>query len=234
MFHGEPAHVRAGPARSGRAEFAERALSQSRFGTFRPRAGVPNRRVCKYALAFALAAGLSGCAGGAPTDSFDLSASTTGAAARAPKGQLVVAEPLATSPTDSDRIVVRPTPDTVATLKGAQWVERLPRLVQTRIVQSFENARLLRSVGRPDSKIEADYTLSPEIRRFDIDIASAEAVVEISIKLVREKNGRILAARIFATRAPASANSGASAAAALDQALGEALAQIVAWTAARL
>ena len=185
-------------------------------------------------LALAVALALGGCGGGAAPESFDLSASAAAGVARAARGQLVIVEPVATAPTDSDRIIVRPTPDTVATLKGAQWVERLPRLLQTRLVQSFENARMLRSVGRADAKIQADYSLASEIRRFEIDVASAEAVVEISAKLVVERSGRIAAARIFTARAPGSAGNGAAAAAALDQALGQALREIVAWAAASL
>ena len=129
--------------------------------------GSPGRRFRAIALVVACAALLAACGGGAPLDTFDLSALPGGGAARAPRGQLVVAEPLTTSPLDSDRVIVRPTPDTVATLKGAQWTDRLPRLVQTRLVQSFENSRLLRSVARPEAKIQADAALTSDIRRFD-------------------------------------------------------------------
>lgn len=151
-------------------------------------------------------------------------------AARA-RGQLVIELPAATSPADSDRIVVRPTPDTVATLKGAQWAENLPRLVQTRLLQSFENARLLRAVGRPGEGVDATRTLTSEIRRFDIDIANTEAVVEVAVKIIAPSTGRILAARIFSAQAPAPKADGPGAARALDQALGEVMRQIVAWGA---
>ena len=207
-------------------------MSSSEPGIDRPRAGTPGARL--RWLALALAATLAGCGGGEPLESFDLSAVRAASLPRAPRGQLVVYEPGAIAPTDSDRLIVRPTPDTVATLKGAQWVERLPRLVQTRLVQSFENARLVSSVSRPEGKIQADMTLSSEIRRFDIDIAAGEAVVEISVKPVSERSGRIRAARIFSVHTPGSAKDGVAAAAALDQALGQALRQIVAWTAQNL
>lgn len=206
-------------------------MRKTKSGGCRPVAGVPDGRFPRLLTAAALALLLQGCGGSAP-ESFDLSAVRAGAAGAA-HGQLVVNEPLATAPGDSDRIIVRPTPDTLAALKGAQWVERLPRLVQTRMVQSFENSRLLASVGRPDAKIQATMSLSSEIRRFEIDVGAGEAIVEISVKLIAERSGRIAAARIFTASAPGSAASGTAAAAALDQALGEALRQIVVWTAAR-
>jgi cholesterol transport system auxiliary component len=181
----------------------------------------------------ALAAPLAGCASSVPA-TFDLSATPSARPARALRAQVAVTEPIATAPADSDRIVVRPTPDTVATLKGAQWAERLPRLIQTRLLQSFENARLQRSVTRPDGRVVAQYALNTEIRRFDMDLSRGEAVVEISARLVEEGAGRIAAARVFAVRLPVAGEDGPAAAAALDAALGDVMGQIVLWTAGRL
>ena len=111
-------------------------------------------------------------------------------------------------------------------------IERLPRLLQTRLLQSFENARLLRFVSRPDGRVVAQYSLNTEIRRFDMDLSRGEAVVEISVKLVEEGAGRIAAAKIFNARAPVAGDDAAPAA--LDAALGEVMGQIVLWTAGRV
>ena len=184
------------------------------------------------AAALALVLPLAGCASGPPA-TFDLSAAAAKRPLRALGAQVAVTEPVATAPVDTDRIVVRPTPDTVALLKGAQWAERLPRLMQTRLLQSFENARLLRFVSRPDGRVVAQYSLNTEIRRFDMDLSRGEAVVEISVTLVEEGAGRIAAAKIFSARTPA-ADDGPSAAAALDAALGDVRGQIVMGTAGRV
>lgn len=180
----------------------------------------------------ALALLLAGCAS-APDATFDLSAAPSQKPLRALPGQVSVQEPMATAPIDSDRIVVRPTPDTLAALKGAQWAERLPRLVQTRLLQSFENARLMRFVGRPDGRFVAQFSLSAEIRRFDVDLSAGEAVVELSVRLVEEGAGRVVAAKIFSARKPAASADGPNAAAALDAALGDVMGEIVVWTATR-
>jgi len=176
---------------------------------------------------------LAGCASGAAV-TFDLSARQSAKPLRAPVGQVVVTEPVATAPTDSDRIVVRPTPETVAVLPGVQWAEPLPRLVQTRLLQSFENARLSRSVSRPDGRVLAQYALTAEIRRFDMDASFGEAVVEISVKLVEQGSGRIVAAKLFSSRLSSVGVDGPSAALALDAALGDVMGQIVVWTAGRV
>ena len=189
-------------------------------------------RMQVWALAMALVLPLAGCASG-PDATFDLSAALFGKPVRALRGPLAINEPVATSPADSDRIVVRPTPDTLAAIKGAQWAEPLPRLVQTRLLQSFENARLQRSVSRPDGRVAAHYSLNTEIRRFDLDLSRGEAVVEISARLVEEGAGRIAAAKIFSARLQAAGEDGASAALALDAALADVMGQIVLWTAGR-
>ena len=200
----------------------------NRCNTGRPSGGRAMRLFGLSFLAF-----LAACSAG-PVATFDLSAAPEGKPVRKARGQVVVSEPSASAPTDGDRIVVRPAGDSVATLKGAQWSERLPHLVQTRLVQSFENARMLTAVGRADSRITAPYALTTEIRRFEIDVARGEAVVEISAKLVAEQSGHITAAQVFSAAVPGSASDGATAVAALDAALGSVMSQIVVWTAARI
>lgn len=185
----------------------------------------------KIALA-ALLSGLAGCGGGSVPETFDLTAPAGFLSARVPRGQLVVAEPAATLPVDSDRIVIRTGPEAVAYLTGAQWADRLPRLVQTRLIVAFENARALKSVGRPG--LSADNNLTSEIRRFEVDVTTGEAIVELSVKLVGDKSGRIRAAKIFTARQPAPSKGPAAMAAALDLAMAICLREIVLWTAGQI
>lgn len=185
------------------------------------------------ALAAACGLLLAGCGGGAAPQTFDLSAAPAPVGARALRGQLAVAVPVSDQARDSDRIVVRPAPDTIAYLTGAQWAESLPRLVQGRLVQTFENARLLKSVGRASERITAEHVLLTDIRSFDLDTARSVAVVEITAKLVNAQ-GRIVAAEVFSAETPGAASSGQVAASALDAALGQVMGRIVAWTASRI
>ena len=189
-------------------------------------------RVTPRHAAFGALLILAGC-GGSALDTYGLSAPRDGLAGRSSSRQMAVIEPVATSPYDSERIVVRTGPEAVAYLKGAQWVDRLPRLVQTMMIQSFENARLLRSVGRPGERFVADTSLTSEIRRFEIDVTTNEAVVELSARVVAEGSGRIVAARIFTAREPGSAADGKAASAALDQAFDRVLREMVAWSSGR-
>ncbi|HUZ68061.1 MAG TPA: ABC-type transport auxiliary lipoprotein family protein [Beijerinckiaceae bacterium] len=196
------------------------------------RLGAIGGRRAAFALAGALV--LAGCATASPPATFDLSAPRQGFAAPRAKGILVVEEPSASAPDDSDRIVVRTGPDSIAFLRGAQWVDSLPNLVQARLIESFENAHLIRSVARPSDSVAADYKLITSVRRFDITAGSGEAVVQISAKLADDHSGRVLAGKIFTGQALGSAGQGASATHALDEALAQVMKQIVAWSAERM
>lgn len=187
------------------------------------------RRVAIWAGAIAVSLALASC-GGSAMETFNLNAPREGLAGRA-GAQIVVAPPAATSPFDGDRLVVRAANGSFAYVKDAQWVDTLPRLLQARMIQTFDNTSALRTVARPGDGVVAALALNTEIRRFEIDAGRGEAVVEISAKLVAAVSGRIVAARVFSARAPGSAGQGASASAALDAAGQDALRQIVNWAA---
>jgi ABC-type uncharacterized transport system auxiliary subunit len=87
------------------------------------------------------------------------------------RGKLVIAEPTTLAVLDFDKIVVRPAPGEAAQFSDAQWEGRLPKLVQARILQSFENASRLRAVAQPADKISADFKLVMDIRAFELSVA---------------------------------------------------------------
>lgn len=188
-----------------------------------------NRLLLRFSLAaILLAPAVGGCGGAAPL-TFDLmalpAAGRTATTARA----IVVTEPVGIQPFEADRIIVREPGGGLSFLGGGQWADRLPRLIQTRMIQSLENAGRLRSVSRPGDKIVADYQLISEIRAFDIAAGSGEAVVDLSAKLIAEGTGKVAAARIFTARVPVTKVDAATGARALDQALGTVLADLVGW-----
>lgn len=177
----------------------------------------------------ALLAALGGCGGGATPLTFDLAAlpgqPRAGGAARS----LVVSEPVGLQPMEADRIIVRERGGSLSFLGGGQWADRLPRLIQTRIIQSLENTGRLRSVSRPGDKIPSEYLLVSEIREFDIDSGSGEAVVDLSAKLIAEGSGRVVNARVFTARVPVPKVDAQTAATGLDAALSQVLGDLVRW-----
>jgi cholesterol transport system auxiliary component len=182
------------------------------------------------ALTLCLAACAGSVFGPDPVPTFDLTAPRLVHAETAARGQLVVSEPSALSILDSDRIVVRSAGDQVAHLANAQWSDRLPRLLQSRLVEALENAGHARPVGTPDDRFSADYQLVTELRAFEISVVSVPvAQVEIAAKVVTDRGGKILASRVFRASVPARSSSGPDAVAALDEAFQQVATALVQW-----
>ncbi|WP_448147827.1 ABC-type transport auxiliary lipoprotein family protein [Labrys miyagiensis] len=170
-----------------------------------------------------------------PPTTYDLSAPTQVSARGNGRAQIMIAEPTALQAINSDRIVVRPGSGEVTYLPGAQWADRVPVLVQARLIQTFENAHRIGMVGRPDDKFTPDALLVTEIRDFQIEASgSPTAVVTIAARVVSQQTGRISAANLFTARVPASGIGGAPATSALDQALKKVLVDILAWTTSKV
>ncbi|KPF65880.1 ABC transporter [Bosea sp. AAP35] len=178
-----------------------------------------------------LAAGvfLAGCSGSSAPTTFDLSAPRDFGRLGGSRATLMVQEPTTVQALDSDRVIIRDSSGALSFLGGAQWADRVPKLVQVRLIQTFENGSRLGSVARPGDRITPEVQLLTDIRSFNIDAASGAAVVEITAKLVGDRTGDIRRARLFSARVPAGAVDGAGAAQALDRALSQVLVDIVRW-----
>ncbi len=175
---------------------------------------------------------LAGCGGG-QLASFDLAAAPAATIrAGAIRGVLAVAEPNAEGPLDSERIVIRTGPDQLAYLAGAKWTDTLPSLLQAKIIASFENARLMKSVVRPGGA--SDYSLHVEVRRFEVNVTDNVARIELAARIMSDRTGRPVAAKVFGATAPAERTADGKAAEALDAALAVVLRQMVSWTAAAI
>jgi cholesterol transport system auxiliary component len=184
------------------------------------------RLLCCALLSSAAAA----CMSSTPATTYDLTAPRQGArSGGALAGQLAIAEPVSIQALEAERIIVKDASGAVSFLGGGQWADRLPRLVQARLVQTFENGSRIQAVARSGDRIVADYQLTTDIRAFQIESATGEAVVEISARMIQDRTGRILGSRIFASRVPVGSVNAANAAQALDRALSNVLTEIVQW-----
>ena len=186
-------------------------------------------RTAPALVAMLLAATLGGCGGGAVPLTFDLAALPSNGRVGTSARSFSVAEPVGIQPFEADRIIGREPGGALSFLGGGQWADRLPRLIQTRLIQSLENSGRLKSVSRPGDKVVSEFQLISEIRAFDIAAGSGEAVVDISAKIIAEGTGKVVAARIFTARVPVPKVDAGTAAVGLDAALARVLAEMVAW-----
>ncbi len=184
---------------------------------------------CCLLVAAAITGGLAACSS-PPVPAFDLSAprDPVNGMIRIP-GQLVVLEPTALQPLEAERIIVRDSAGAVSVLGGGQWADRLPRVIQTRIIETFENASATKTVSRPGDGITADYQLNTQIRAFQLDAARGEAVVELSEKLLNAASGKIIRAKVFSARVPVASSAAPEVAQALDRAMTTVFIQIARW-----
>ncbi len=168
-------------------------------------------------------------------DTFDLAVPSVEKAGKHKANvQILIGEPQALKILDSESIVIRNGPSSVAYLGGAQWSDRLPKIVQARLVQAFENSNRFGGVGRPGEGLAINYQVITDIRSFEIDqTAGNRAVVEISTKLLDDKNGEVAASKLFTATVSAPSGSGAFVNA-LDAAFNKVAGEIVAWTASNI
>jgi len=183
----------------------------------------------------ALVLATAGCAalGGSPPplDTFELTAPDLDAARGRSRAQILVAEPAALKALDGENIVIKPQPGVIQYLKGAQWADRLPRIVQARLAETFQRSGGFGGVGRPGEGLAIDYQVVAEIRSFEVRVdGAARADVEIFVKLLNDRNGVVRAAKTFEATAPVGGSDNDDYVRALDAAFGSAAADIVAWT----
>jgi cholesterol transport system auxiliary component len=180
---------------------------------------------------------LNGCAalpGGrpAPLDTYQLSAPMPDTGRRRRGTQVLIAEPSALKSLDGQNIVITPAPGVIQFLRGAQWADRLPKVVQARLAESFQRSGSFGGVGIPGEGLAIDYQVLAEIRDFQIDVSGANhADVEIFVKVLNDRNGVVRASRTFQASALVVGGSGNdSYVRALDAAFGEVTNEIVRWS----
>jgi phospholipid/cholesterol/gamma-HCH transport system substrate-binding protein len=178
--------------------------------------------------------GLEGLLGGGKKDAppiYDLAAPTDfPGLERSMAAQIVIGDVNAVLAFDTQKILTRGAGGTYAPIPDAQWADSLPKLVQAKLVQSFENANQLGSVSRPIDQLNPEYRLEVSIRAFQLG-ADGKANVELAARLVSDKG--VKAAKIFSATVEAKGDQPAQAVAALNRAFAQVAADMVRWTVAQ-
>ena len=130
--------------------------------------------------------------------------------------------------------MVRSDAASIQYLGGAQWGDRLPKIVQARLVQAFENSGRFGGVGRPGEGLAIDYQVMTDIRAFEIQTAGSDvATVEISVKLLNDRTGDVGSSKVFSASVPVGAGSDAFVRG-LDAAFDKVAVELVNWTAGKI
>ena len=191
-----------------------------------------NGTAARAALVAVLAATLTACGSTqARNDTFALTSIATADGPSARSRQILVPQPSALKALDGEQIVIRPSTSEIQYLAGAQWSDSLSKMVQAKLVQAFENTGRLGGVGMPGQGLAIDYQIVTDIRAFEVQTAGADAaVVEISAKLLNDRNGTVRAQKVFRATAPVGGTGNTAFVKALDAAFAAVTADIVGWT----
>jgi cholesterol transport system auxiliary component len=106
-------------------------------------------------------------------------------------------------------------------------------MVQTRIVDSFENTRKIVAVSRESIELRANYLLQPDLRNFEaLYYYGQPPIVRVRIiaKLVRLPDRQIIGVASFERCVRSHADKVGKVVQAFDQALGSVIKRLVAWT----
>ena len=171
--------------------------------------------------------------GGTPAlDTYQLSAPAVKEGPRRSRLQVLIAQPTALKALDGQNIVITTGPGVIQYLKGAQWADRLPEVVQARLAETFQKSRRFGGVGMPGEGLAIDYQVIVDIRTFQVRVDQARsAEIQLYVRVLNDRNGEVKASRTFDAGAPVSGEGNDAFVSALDTAFGEAQTAIIDWSA---
>ena len=146
--------------------------------------------------------------------------------------QLLIDTPQASAALDTNRIAIMTSPGVLEVYPGARWRDPAPAMLRSLIVQAFDQDGRIRGVSPADAGLNGDYSLSMDLRDFQIELVdgSARAAIRFTAKLFDRRSNRIVASQSFSEEVPAAASDVASAAEAFTTALDQLMPRVVAWT----
>jgi cholesterol transport system auxiliary component len=144
--------------------------------------------------------------------------------------QLVVAEPKAGADLATNRIALTRAANRIEYFAEGVWSDAAPALVQSKLIEAFEDVVPQLAVGRDSAGLKPDFILQSELRDFQASYAGAggEAVVRITAKLVKMPERRIVSSISAEARRPSSGAGLPGIVQAFESALGDAFSQLIA------
>lgn len=145
--------------------------------------------------------GLERMTGGGTSTSkvtYDLRAARTfpGTSGKILKGELVVPEPTAVAMLETQRFLFSPANE-APEFANVMWADSIPKLLQARLLESFENYDIAHAPLRSMDGAQADYQLLIDVRRFQIT-TDPEPVADIGLSArILDKDGKVVASRLF-------------------------------------
>ena len=145
------------------------------------------------------------------------------------KGKLVILEPTAVIKLDTQRFLFSPAKE-YPDFTEAMWADNIPKLMQAKLLESFENYDIAHAPLRSMDGLQGDYQLLIDIRRFQI-ATDPEPAADIGLSArILNKDGKVVAARLFQDTQKLDKIEPAAASAAFNDAFGRIAKDMIAWT----
>ena len=168
-----------------------------------------------------------------PTDLYTLSRkSTFDASLPNVYWQLVVETPVAPANLNTGRMAISSSRLSTDYYATSAWTDRAPLMIQTLVVESFENSKRIVAVGRESVGLRANYLLQTELREFQAETfhgPNPVARVRVNAKIVRMPERQIIGSASFERCRAAAGPEVPQVVAAFDDALGSVLRRMVGW-----
>jgi phospholipid/cholesterol/gamma-HCH transport system substrate-binding protein len=170
--------------------------------------------------------------GGTPAQkiTYDLRApQSLGSASKTIKGQLAIPEPSAVAMLETQRFLFSPAKDYPG-FADALWADSIPKLLQARLIEGFENYDIAHAPLRAADIGQADFQLLIDVRRFRI-ATDSEPTAEIGLSArIVDKNGKVVASRLFEDAEKFDKIEPPAAVAAFSSAFGRIAKDMIGWT----
>ena len=148
---------------------------------------------------------------------------------KAIKGQLALPEPTAVAMLETQRMLFSPVKDHPDFAEFV-WADSIPKLVQARLIESFENYDIAHAPLRAADIGQADYQLLIDVRRFQIATdPQAAAQIGLSARIV-DKDGKVVASQLFVQSQKFESLEPVTAVAAFNDAFARLAKDVIAWT----
>ncbi len=170
--------------------------------------------------------------GGTPAQkiTYDLRApQNLGPVGKTINGQLAIPEPTAVAMLETQRFLFSPAKDYPG-FADVLWADSIPKLLQARIIEGFENYDIAHAPLRGTDIGQTDFQLLIDVRRFRI-ATDGQPAAEIGLSArILDKNGKVVASRLFEDSQKFDKVEPAAAATAFNDAFGRIAKDMIGWT----
>lgn len=174
---------------------------------------------------------------GAPPRLFDLTPkSTFDDDLPEAKGRITIDVPTATAGLNTARIALKPTTTQFDYYASARWVDVVPVMTQTLLLESFDNSEKIDVLGRGAYGLRADYGLLVNIREFQAEYATEgppDVQVRFQVRLVEMPRRTTIASTSVVGLVESKSRKLGDIITAFDEAFGRATKDLVSWTVRR-